>query len=579
MAEVKPHVSAVFVPAQFAAKAIIESIEAEVPLVVSVAEHVPVHDMLRVHEILRTQSKTRLVGPNCPGIIAPEQCRVGIMPYKQYTRGCVGIVSKSGTLSYEAVGSTSRAGLGQSIVVGMGGDMLPGTTLADGLSLFFEHEETKGIIVIGEIGGEAELEAAELIKKYRKTANPKPVVAMVAGRTAPEGKTMGHAGAVFSAGDITAGAKAKALEDAGAIVVPHPGVMGEKMRELLGGNVVIKPQVLLEKSQRYAVKDKEYGEGIATKILGHRTGLHPLDDSIPAVSRLYVEEAVQFDKKWHIAMTVDRENYCPVIRIKDLESSQGSQIQEEQKNPQYSFGFSLRNGICDNIIADISKTLQLSETKTETLRKILQGMFRIFSEKEAINLEIHLLNTADGRLICSDSGFFFDDAAQKRQPDLFALRDSAQEIREEVEAEKYGLVYVRMDGNIGNVVNGAGLAMATNDAISLYGGTSANFLDAGGQATKETMLQAFGIIMRDERVKAILVNIYGGITRCDMIAESIIAAASELGPLRVPMVVRLQGTNSEAGLKLLSETDLGIHVEADFGEAARKAVELANQDY
>ncbi|RSL69903.1 hypothetical protein CEP53_002026 [Fusarium sp. AF-6] len=645
MAEVKPHVSAVFVPAQFAAKAIIESIEAEVPLVVSVAEHVPVHDMLRVHEILRTQSKTRLVGPNCPGIIAPEQCRVGIMPYKQYTRGCVGIVSKSGTLSYEAVGSTSRAGLGQSIVVGMGGDMLPGTTLVDGLRLFFEHEETKGIIVIGEIGGEAELEAAELIKEYRKTANPKPVVAMVAGRTAPEGKTMGHAGAVFSAGDITAGAKAKALEDAGAIVVPHPGVMGEKMRELLeytldimiltrrptalhkhatklspmtyrrhlhlheyqsqsllkeagipiprgviaqtvdetkdaiksleGGNVVIKPQVLLEKSRRYAVKDEGDAEGIAARILGHWTGLHPFDDSVSAVSRLYIEEAVRVDKEWHIAMTIDRENYCPVIRLKHLESTPSH---AEKKSSQYSFVFSLTNGITDNIIADISKTLELSETKTETLGKILQGMFLIFSEKEAINLETHLLSTSDGQLICSDSGFFFDDAAQKRQPDLFALRDSAQEIREEVEAEKYGLVYVRMDGNIGNVVNGAGLAMATNDAISLYGGTSANFLDAGGQATKETMLQAFGIIMRDGRVKAILVNIYGGITRCDMIAESIIAAANELGPLRVPMVVRLQGTNSEAGLKLLSDTDLGIHVEADFGEAAKKAVELANQD-
>ncbi|RSL76661.1 hypothetical protein CEP51_009767 [Fusarium floridanum] len=588
MAEVKPHVSAVFVPAQFAAKAIIESIEAEVPLVVSVAEHVPVHDMLRVHEILRTQSKTRLVGPNCPGIIAPEQCRVGIMPYKQYTRGCVGIVSKSGTLSYEAVGSTSRAGLGQSIVVGMGGDMLPGTTLADGLRLFFEHEETKGIIVIGEIGGEAELEAAELIKEYRKTANPKPVVAMVAGRTAPESKTMGHAGAVFSAGDITAGAKAKALEDAGAIVVPHPGVMGEKMRELLdetkdaikslGGNVVIKPQILLEKSRCYAVKDEEDAEGIAARILGHRTGLHPFDDSVSTISRLYIEETVQVDKEWHIAMTIDRENYFPVIRLKDLKSSQGTPRHEEQKSPKSSFVFSLTNGISDNIIADISKTLQLQETKMETLGKILQGMFRIFSEKEAINLETHLLSTSDGHLICSDSGFFFDDAAQKRQPDLFALRDSAQEIREEVEAEKYGLVYVRMDGNIGNVVNGAGLAMATNDAISLYGGTNANFLDAGGQATKETMLQAFGIIMRDERVKAILVNIYGGITRCDMIAESIIAAASELGPLRVPMVVRLQGTNSEAGLKLLSETDIGIHVEADFGEAARRAVELVNRD-
>ncbi|KAK7454790.1 succinate-CoA ligase [Colletotrichum acutatum] len=217
--KLKPHASAVFVPAQFAAGAIIEAIEAEMPLVVSVAEHVPLHDMARVQEILRTQDRTRLVGPNCPGIIAPDQCRIGIMPYKQYTKGVVGIVSKSGTLSYEAVGATTKAGLGQSIVVGMGGDMMP---------------ETKGIIVIGEIGGEAELRAAEAIRDYRKlTPNPKPIIAMVSGRTAPQGKTMGHAGAILSPRDVLADVKAKALEEAGAIVVPHPGVMGNEMRRLL----------------------------------------------------------------------------------------------------------------------------------------------------------------------------------------------------------------------------------------------------------------------------------------------------------------------------------------------------------
>lgn len=234
MENVKPDVSAVFVPAAFAAKAILEAIEGEVPLVVSVAEHIPIHDMMRVHEALRTQSRTRLVGPNCPGIIAPEACRVGIMPYKQYRKGHVGIVSKSGTLSYEAVGATTAAGLGQSLVVGMGGDLMPGTTLSDGLKLFFEHEETEGMIVIGEIGGEAELDAADAIKEYRRsTSTPKPIIAMVAGHTAPQGRTMGHAGAVWTPRDAPAKMKAKVLEDAGAVVVPHPGTMGSLMKELL----------------------------------------------------------------------------------------------------------------------------------------------------------------------------------------------------------------------------------------------------------------------------------------------------------------------------------------------------------
>ncbi|PHH77659.1 hypothetical protein CDD82_3401 [Ophiocordyceps australis] len=235
MRQVKPDVSAVFVPAHASAKAIIEAIEAQVPLVVAVAEHMPVHDLLRVNEVLRTQSATRLVGPNCPGVIAPAaRCRVGIMPFRQYRSGRVGIVSKSGTLSYEAVGATTAAGLGQSLVIAVGGDSMPGTTIADSLKVLFTHDETKGIIVIGEIGGEAELRAAEVIAEHRRTVpRPKPVVAMVAGITAPRGKTMGHAGAVLGPLDYSAEEKAKALEQSGAVIVPHPGLMGTTMKALL----------------------------------------------------------------------------------------------------------------------------------------------------------------------------------------------------------------------------------------------------------------------------------------------------------------------------------------------------------
>ena len=234
METVKPHATAVFVPALSAARAIEEAIEAEVPLIVSVAEHIPVHDMLRVQQILQTQEKSRLVGPNCPGIIAPGSCRIGIMPFKQYMPGSVGIVSKSGTLSYEAVGATTRVGLGQSLVVGMGGDTLPGTTLAEALEAFYTHEETRGIVVIGEIGGSAEFDAAESIREYLgRTKNPKPIVAMVAGRTAPKGKVMGHAGALLLPGDGGAETKARALAEAGAIVVPHPGFIGVEMYRLL----------------------------------------------------------------------------------------------------------------------------------------------------------------------------------------------------------------------------------------------------------------------------------------------------------------------------------------------------------
>jgi succinyl-CoA synthetase alpha subunit len=239
MRELKPDATAVFIPAQHAAAAIIEAVEAEIPLIVSVAEHIPVHDMLRVQEILRTQSRSRLVGPNCPGIISPiNQCKIGIMPHSQYSPGTIGIASKSGTLSYEAVGSTTKAGLGQSLCVGVGGDLLPGTSLLDAVTAMIHDPNTKGIVLLGEIGGDAEIIVSAYLKSYRERETregrrPKPVVGMVTGRTAAKGRTMGHAGAISGGGNVTAEEKVRAMQDAGVVVPVHPGEIGPTMKRLL----------------------------------------------------------------------------------------------------------------------------------------------------------------------------------------------------------------------------------------------------------------------------------------------------------------------------------------------------------
>ncbi len=219
----------IFVPPPFAADAILEAVGAEIPLCICITEGIPVRDMARVYSVLK-DSKTRLIGPNCPGVISPGKCKIGIMPAMIHKEGSIGVVSRSGTLTYEAVGQLTIQGFGQSTCIGIGGDPIIGTKHKAAIELLMNDPETEGIIMIGEIGGTDEEDAAEWIKANKK----KPVVGFIAGQTAPPGKRMGHAGAIISGGKGTAKGKMDAMKSAGIVVVESPADMGAAMKQALG---------------------------------------------------------------------------------------------------------------------------------------------------------------------------------------------------------------------------------------------------------------------------------------------------------------------------------------------------------
>ncbi|KAF2744219.1 succinyl-CoA ligase subunit alpha [Sporormia fimetaria CBS 119925] len=606
MEQLKPHATGIYVAAHQAAAAIEEAIEAEVPLIVAVAEHIPLHDIMRIHSVLATQSKSRLVGANAPGIIsAIGHCRIGFQPLPTFSPGHIGIVAKSGTLSYETVGSLTRAGLGQSLCIGMGGDVIAGTNFVDALKVFEDDEDTEAMILVGEVGGTAEEEAADWIRDYKKRVkDPKPIAAVIGGFQATGRRVMGHAGAWTGLGEGTAKSKYDALESVGVTMVDHPAKFGGVMKDTLAKSGRNQSAAQAQQQQRRSYHTYRRPQlPPPSQVPTQKRSLHLTADQSANLLQSYkipISPAPSTTEPSHfLGITVARSARSPCIIC--TPTTDPSALTHRVRRIPFSYLTGPTPEALDAALSHLQLSSAPPTTKAQTA-SLIQNLWTLFREKEAIETSVSISLSSNSDALTTHSPYlFFDDAAYKsngRQADLHALRDTSLLPSTELEAEKSGIVFVRLNGPspdrpddlnpnnlVGTLVNGAGLAMNTNDVVNLRLSTPsdpnakptycANFLDTGGKATAATISTSFKLILSDPRVSVVFVNIFGGLTLCDMIAQGIILAFKEVG-VNKPVVVRLRGTNEGLGQKILEEASLPISAFDDFEEAVREVGRLAN---
>jgi succinyl-CoA synthetase beta subunit len=360
------------------------------------------------------------------------------------------------------------------------------------------------------------------------------------------------------------------------VVILYPTELDTKIKKLNSTNIVVKAQIHaggrgkaggIKLTKNFDELTKEVKSMYGKILITHQTGPEG-----KKVKRLYIEEATEINKEFYLSCLIDRRS----SKIAFITSSEGGMDIEKvaTENPKkiITTKVNLNETISQKDIENMIKPFSLNEIQKKDANNLIQALFKIFKEKDMSLIEINpLIITKLGKLVCLDAKMNFDDNAIFRRPDILKLRDLSEEKPAEIEAGKYNLAYIKLNGSIGCMVNGAGLAMATMDIIKLYGEEPANFLDVGGGASKEQVSAAFKLILSDKNVKGILINIFGGIMRCDILAQGMVDVAKEIN-LNIPLVVRLAGTNFKEGKAVLDQSGLKILSATDLNDAAKKIV-------